>query len=197
MVDNSFENLLKKSWHENSKLEDNLMSFKEDVNQWKMHNLKSIIKEKKELIQRIKGIQGIVQNGRDPAGLRKLEKHLQIKLAKVQYMVNGDRNTNFYHTKVVQHRRRKVVNVIKDGEGNWIDASGKIRELFNTNFLNLYTKDLAATAWSKMHHAFSNMDKHHRRSLEADINNYEVQKMLFDMATWKCPGPDSFHAGFY
>lgn len=55
-MDNSFENLLKKSWHENSKLEDNLMSFKEDVNQWKMHNLKSIIKEKKELIQRIKGI---------------------------------------------------------------------------------------------------------------------------------------------
>lgn len=59
-MDNSFENLLKKSWYENSKLEDNLMSFKEDVNQWKMHNLKSIIKEKKELIQRIKGIQGIV-----------------------------------------------------------------------------------------------------------------------------------------
>lgn len=117
-----------------------------------------------------------MQNGRDHASLRKLEKHLQIKQdkisyqrelmwfqgAKVQWAVNGDRNTKFYHTKVVQRRRRKVVNVIKDGEGNWIDASGKIRELFNTNFLNLYTKDLAATTWSKMHHAFSNMDRHHR-----------------------------------
>lgn len=95
--------------------------------------------------------------------------------AKVQWMVDGDRNTKFYHTKVVQHHKNKVVNVLKDEECNWIEDSGKIRDMFNTNFINLYTKYLATYDWSNTHHTFLIMESQHRRSLESDITYSEVK----------------------
>lgn len=55
------------------------------------------------------------------------EELMWFQRTKVQWMVDGDRNTKFHHTKAVQRRRKKVVNMIKDDEGRWIEDEERIK----------------------------------------------------------------------
>lgn len=57
-------------------------------------------------------------------------------------MVDGDKNTKIYQTKVVHRRRKKVVNMIKHDDGRQIEEEERIIDLFKAKFQDLYTKDL-------------------------------------------------------
>lgn len=143
--------------------------------------------------------------------LRKLESKLQINLdkllyqeelmwfqrAKVQWMVNGDRNTKFYHTKFVQRRREKVINMIKDDEGIRIEDEERIKYLFKAKFQDLHTKDLEISAWCNTKHSFYTLNSQHRKILEAEVKPMEIKNALFSMVAWKSHGLDGFPTGFY
>lgn len=100
--------------------------------------------DKVHFFSRLQGIRWAIQSGRDHEGLKKLEKKIQIDLskilhqeellwyhrAKVNWIVDGDRNTKFYHTRVVQQRRGKIINMLKDNDNNWIEDGEEIKSMF-------------------------------------------------------------------
>lgn len=111
--------MVKQACEDNSNLEVNLIRVKRSVSDWNMHTVKSI--QKKNILMRmLGGIQRAIQDGRGHNRLNNLEKSIQQELSKTLYqeelawyqqskmkwLVDGDRNTRFYHIKVVQRRRR-------------------------------------------------------------------------------------------
>lgn len=87
--------------------------------------------------------------------------------------------------------------MIKDDEGRWIEDQKRIKDLFKSNFQNLYTKDLEIFAWCNTKHSFTGLNSHHKKFLEADLQPMEIKHAFFSMVAWKSLGPDGFQADFY
>lgn len=51
----------------------------------------------------------------------KLEEDFWLMKARILWLVEGDRNTAFYHTSALIRRRRNRILCLKDRVGNWID----------------------------------------------------------------------------
>lgn len=59
--------------------------------------------------------------------------------SKNKWLMEGGRNTHFYHVKFVQRRRRKHVQAIKDAQGKWTHEPIEINNAFKENFYIMYT----------------------------------------------------------
>ena len=46
--------------------------------------------------------------------------------SRITWLVQGDRNTSFYHTSALVRRRRNRISCLKDSVGNWIQGEGEI-----------------------------------------------------------------------
>ena len=54
--------------------------------------------------------------------------------SKTQWIQDGDRNTKFYHTKTIAHRKKNRIKMLRDHKGRWVDEAKEIRRLI----LNFY-----------------------------------------------------------
>lgn len=61
--------------------------------------------------------------------------------------MDGDHNTRFYHTRAVQRRRRKLIQLLKDVDGNWTEDGDTIKEMFKKIYHSLYTTDVDTAKW--------------------------------------------------
>ena len=46
----------------------------------------------------------------------------------ITWIIEGDRNTAFFHTSALVRRRRNKITCIKDGVGNWLNGDSVIVE---------------------------------------------------------------------
>lgn len=122
---------------------------------------------------------------------------LWFQRAKTKWMVDGDRNTKFYHSRDVQRRRRQIVNMFKDNEGTWIKDDQAINSLLNHHFHNLYTKELSSTSLINTNTRFPLIVINIYSQQDKNLKDEEIKQALFDMAAWKSLGPNTFPAGFY
>ncbi|CAI8594330.1 unnamed protein product [Vicia faba] len=114
-----------------------------------------------------------------------------------KWLVDGDRNTKYYHIKPTQRIRSNQITLIKDANGLWTDKAEKIGKLFKDFYQDLFTKDLDTYQWLDTVNKFPNLSAEVMAKLNSPIDNGEVKKALFNMAPWKAPDPDSFPAGFF
>jgi hypothetical protein len=84
--------------------------------------------KKKELMARLAGIQANMHNGNNSGGLRQLETKLHEELSSIlkkeelmwfqrsrsKWLIDGDRNTRYYHTKTVSRRRKNNILMLKN-----------------------------------------------------------------------------------
>lgn len=59
--------------------------------------------------------------------------------SRVLWLVEGDRNTSFYHTATLVRRRRNQILCMKDRMGNWINRDREISEFIREGFSELFT----------------------------------------------------------
>ena len=52
----------------------------------------------------------------------KLEEEFWAMKARILWLVEGDRNTSFYHTSALVRRRRNRILCMKDRMGNWLNG---------------------------------------------------------------------------
>lgn len=134
----------------------NLDSFRTKASQWNLHSIGSLRREKNILLNHLQGVQNVMQLGRDHARLHKLENKVQVTISKVMYQdeliwfqrekinwtLDGDMNTKFYHTRDVQCRRSKVINMLKDNDNNWIEDEDNIKALFHDHLKKIFTTNI-------------------------------------------------------
>lgn len=74
--------------------------------------------------------------------------------SKHKWLVDGDKNTRFYHSKAVQGRRSKIIQCIKNTQGDWVEDVAESKRIFTTFFRNLYITDVDVDEWIQTGHPY-------------------------------------------
>ena len=114
-------------------LVDAISKFTDEATRWNRMQFGNVFNRKKNIMARLNGIQRTLAN-RPSTFLINLEnellKELEVVLnqeeeiwalkSRVNWLVQGGRNTNFYHVSTLVRRKRNQILAIKDSVGEWI-----------------------------------------------------------------------------
>ena len=138
-----FGKLLSDNWMEHHELEGNLLKFTEVVKIWNNKVFGNIFQRKSGIEARLKGVQKALANG-PSSFLISLEKQLREEFWEVSqqeeefwsvksrynWLIEGDRNTAFFHTCTLIRRKRNKITCLKDRVGNLVHRKEEITSLF-------------------------------------------------------------------
>ena len=112
----------------------------------------NIFVRKKKIAAKLTGIQAGISNRlsqslidlekdlrREYAEVLRIEEDLWIMKSRVEMLVNGDRNTSFYHTSIIAQKRRNKIVSLRDGNGYWIGNEIDVAEYIRLGFIALYS----------------------------------------------------------
>ena len=128
---------------------------------WNKDHFGNIFHKKKRLMARLYGVQKALANNPSP-DLINLESHLQKDLeevldherdlwllkSRVNWMVQGDRNTSFYHVSTLARRKRNLIILVKNEGGMWIIEGREVMDYFRRGFMDLYTTSQVEVDWT-------------------------------------------------
>ena len=112
----------------------------------------NIFVRKKKIAAKLTGIQAGISNRlsqylidlekdlrREYAEVLRIEEEFWIMKSRVEMLVNGDRNTSFYHTSIIAQKRRNKIVSLRDGNGYWIGNEIDVAEYIRLGFIALYS----------------------------------------------------------
>ncbi|GAU24370.1 hypothetical protein TSUD_390790 [Trifolium subterraneum] len=205
-----FHRLLCEKWERGSDLLNVISSFTPQLKEWNLETFGNIFKRKKELLARINGIQNSHNYGYSNF-LENLEKQLQEQLAitlyqeeclwfqksRSKWIVDGDRNTKYYHTKTIIRRRKNKILSLRDESGVWVNDPDILKNLVRNFYTELFKEDTpirdSIVSWT----TYPNVVEDHHGILSANVQLNECKSVLFDMGPHKAPGEDGYPAIFF
>lgn len=119
--------------------------------------------------------------------------------SRINWLVQGERNTTFYHVSTLVRRKRNRIYAIQNNVGDWVSEERDVMNFFRKGFEDLFstTKSLShntVTPPSRWQVSLSDSD---RECLTASVSEDEIRVALWSMKAFKAPGPDGLHAGFF
>lgn len=148
----SFAGLVNDAWSSLSTLSNAITTFTTKARAWNREHFGNILHRKKHICARLKGIQ--IALGNNPNNfLIELEKSLLSELSaidtleaefwsmksRISWVVEGDRNTAFFHNSTLIQQRRNHITSLKDRMGNWLNGETEIANFIRQGFLDLFT----------------------------------------------------------
>lgn len=205
-----FKEIVKNAWTKGHSLNDKIESTKVILMDWNKNSFGNIHKKKRRLEARLEGIQRAMDTRRD-TNLIKLESKLRMELEDVLYqeellwyqrsreewITSGDRNTKYYHAATRVRRATRKIQALLNDNGELETDEEIIQKRVFHYFENIFKKDGEAHQVRPIPKGFPNVTDHIHASMCREVTKEEVRSALFDMAPYKAPGPDGFHAGFY
>lgn len=127
------------------------------------------------------------------------EEELWALKSRVNWMIQGDRNTSFYHVSTLVRRKRNQILAIKDSMGDWIHEESAIKEIVRNGFNGIYTTSFGSvsraapftTQWQ------ARLSDEEKESVSGIASDEEIKAALWSLKAFKAPGPDGLHAGFF
>jgi ribonuclease HI len=211
LMEESYNDMVRQCWKSESVIPQNLISVEKNIKNRKFQTIDQVLHKKKRILARIAGVQNCIQNGRSSSGLHKLENKLQIELhdilkkeelmwfqrSRAKWLIDGDRNTRYYHLKTISRRKKNNILMLKDEKGQWIDNVDKLQDMATDFYVKLFSEDQLRRDWFQTALSFPVLEPEVISDLAAPITREEVKRAVFNMHPWKAPGPDGFPAGFY
>jgi hypothetical protein len=211
LLEDNYENMLQSSWNQDEAIINNLNTVMTNIREWKFHTFEQILRQKKEIIGRLNGIQRRIQSGFNHGGLGRMEYKFQQELntilrkeelmwyqrSRAKWLTDGDRNTKYYHLKTVNRRRRNNIVMLKDDNGQWIEDVDQLQKLASDFYRNLFSNDQLCREWHQTDISYPALTLSMKDKLNAPLADEEIKQAVFQIHPWKAPGPDGFPAGFY
>lgn len=121
---------------------------------WKKEVFGNLRAHKRRVIARIRGVQAAIDKRRT-RNLRKLECKLGAKLerileleeltwlqpSRIDWVVHGDRNTKFYHHKVMSRLHQNRIEGLKLDNDEWCFDEAVLKQAIVKYFLHIYSMD--------------------------------------------------------
>ena len=119
--------------------------------------------------------------------------------SRVNWMVQGDRNTAFYHVSTLVRRNRNQITAIKNNVGEWINDEAEVMEFIRRGFYDIYSSSFTSSyrQSSQFCTGQARLIDEDRDSLWSRVTDEEIKAGLWSMKANKAPGPDGLHAGFF
>ena len=117
----------------------------------------------------------------------------------VNWMVQGDRNTTFYHVFTLVRRNRNWITAIKNSVGEWINNEAEVMEFICRGFCAIYSFSHTSSKWltSQFQIRQASMHDEERDSLWSRVTDEDIKTGLWSMKVNNAPGSDGLHAGFF
>ena len=114
-------------------------------------------------------------------------------------MIQGDRNTSFYHVSTLARRKRNHIAVVKDERESWLIEEMEVMKHFRAGFHTLYTTAQKMVSWNPpcLDQWHVQLSEEEKQSLDAMVSTEEIKEALWSMKPYKAPGPEGLHAGFF
>ena len=114
-------------------------------------------------------------------------------------MIQGDRNTNFYHVSTLIRRTRNPIMAIKNAVGDWIHEEGEFKEFIRCGFERVFFSSLSCvprvdptiSQWQ------SRLSDSKKESISGGASEVEIKAALWSLKPFKAPRPDGLHVGFF
>ncbi|GJS56306.1 RNA-directed DNA polymerase, eukaryota, partial [Tanacetum coccineum] len=172
-------------------------------NMLNMKNVKAKHKEELEALEEIidkgNGNEVVVNKRMEVVNtLQKIDKIHSFEMAqkaKVNWSIEGDENTSFFHGMLNKKRRQQNIRGIMI-DGIWIDNPIRVKDEFFQHFSSRFDKPNARRAHIEMRYP-KTITCDQQADLERDVSNEEIKRAVWDCGTDKSPGPDGFSFGFY
>ena len=108
--------------------------------------------------------------------------------SKVQWLGLGDRNTNYFHTRASDRRRKNTISCIMEKEGNWHDSIDGIVE-YSSTYLTRISEVLDIIP--------TKVTKEMNQLLIKEFTREEIEVALNQMHPIKALGPNGMSAIFF
>lgn len=147
MADLSFPKIVSRAWRHSPRLGEAIDRFVKDVSVWNKNEFGNVFVKKKRIMARLHGIQKAMAL-RPTAQLVELEKILHQELdsilnqerdiwalkSRVNWLVDGERNTAFFHVTTLVRRKRNRIDAIKNTMGKWVFEEKGIMNVIRNGF---------------------------------------------------------------
>ena len=210
-MDLSFPNIVSNAWGRNRNLAVSIDSFSREATIWNRDHFGNIHQKKRRIMARIYGAQKALSNHlctflinlenqlhQELEAVLDQERDLWMLKSRINWMVQGDCNTSFYHVSALARRKRNHIASVKDEGGRWITEEREVMEYFRRGFISLYTTSHVEASRFPIHDArwkvrLLDEDKN---SIGALVTPEEIKNALWSMKPYKASGPNGLHAGF-
>jgi hypothetical protein len=65
--------------------------------------------------------------------------------SRANWLMQGDRNTSFFHQFATARRKKNLIKKLKDANGNWVEGTSMLKPLVFDYFSNLFTSEIQET----------------------------------------------------
>ncbi|XP_042972884.1 uncharacterized protein LOC122304684 [Carya illinoinensis] len=117
--------------------------------------------------------------------------------AKQHWLINGDRNTTYFHMQANQRRKTNAITAIEDGSGRTASDQREIRDIFTGSFSSLFSSSMPINIDTCLNVLEPRITQAMGEGLVQPFTMDEVKKATFQMNPLGSPGPDGFPAQFY
>ncbi|XP_023893265.1 uncharacterized protein LOC112005249 [Quercus suber] len=156
LSDPSFPVVVSSAWNSVNSLQGATNNLVTEVKRWNKEHFGNFFSKKRRIMARLNGIQKAIAL-RPSSNLLDLEKQLQRELeiildqerdiwalkSRVNWMIQGDRNTSFYYMSTMVRRSRNRISAIKNSVGEWLYDERDVMEHIRGGFEDLFCSSLA------------------------------------------------------
>ena len=147
-----FPKVVSDSWEQDKALKGNIESFTKDVIVWNKDVFGNIFHRKNRMEARLRGIQASLANGpsdylltleevlrKEYLGILQQEEEFWSVKSRLNWLIQGDRNTKFFHSSARIRRKRNRIACLMDNQGNWVHDEGEVASLIRKGFYDLFS----------------------------------------------------------
>lgn len=144
----TFPRIVSHAWRQPNILVEAIENFTKEAINWNKMHLGNIFAKKRNIKARLNGIQKVI-GVRSFAALLELEKSLLRELdtilrqeeelwalkSCVNWLIQGDRNTAYYHVSTLVRRKINQILAIKDNMGEWLHEENEVKEFIGKDLI--------------------------------------------------------------
>ncbi|XP_061351224.1 uncharacterized protein LOC133296287 [Gastrolobium bilobum] len=205
-----FKDFLQTKWDHGFDLPYMLQRLVPDIKEWNKRIFGNIDRRKSSIMKRISNIQHDREQN-DTSFLKNLEEKCQSLLLEVlheeelfwfqksrqKWIMDGDRNTIFYHlSTVVRINSNKIFRLKNDSEV-WVSDLLELKNMACNFFKVLFSEDVCERRWISSWNLWPSIPSGDQTYLSKTPNEVEIKQANFNMGGFKAPGTDGFPAIFY
>lgn len=117
--------------------------------------------------------------------------------ARVKWLHEGDRNTNFFHATAIQRRGRNRIQRIKDSNGSWVEGKEDTFKAILNHYEEVYKSDCPSNMDSCLDCIPKLVTPSMNAILLAPFLEEDIKQAVFNLGPLKAPGPDGFNGLFF
>ncbi|KAA3483857.1 reverse transcriptase [Gossypium australe] len=186
-----FNAFILENWNGNTPITEALELMGKQCLTWNKSLFGNIFARKKRLEARIGGIQRIPRY-QFTQGLWKLEQKLKEQLdltlqqeetlwfqkSREKWIVQGDRNTKYFHSTTLVRRKRNKIEGLKNEMGTWITEPTDLKNIAVGYFQKLFTPEREMHS-NNLRSSFPDLLEHEKEALRRDFTREDIRTALF------------------